>query len=92
MSIAEVGGVSAPYLSSYGIHIVKYLADVPGGPVEMTAEQRAAKQASLLYEKQNALYTETVDKWMADAVVEYTGIIPSMTQLEAEQAADAAAE
>lgn len=92
MSIAEVGGVSAPYLSSYGIHIVKYLADVPGGPVEMTAEQRAAKQASLLYEKQNALYTETVDKWMADAAVEYTGIIPSMTQLEAEQAADAAAE
>lgn len=26
MSIDNVGGVSAPYLSSYGVHIVKYIA------------------------------------------------------------------
>jgi len=92
MSIESVGGVSAPYLSSYGIHIVKYIGDVAGGPVEMTAEQREAKRAELLSSKQNELYNTTVDKWLTDSTVEYTGIVPSFADLEAAQAADAAAE
>lgn len=92
MSIESVGGVSAPYLSSYGIHIVKYIGDVAGGPIEMTAEQREAKRAELLNTRQNELYNTTVEKWLADSTVEYTGIVPSFADLEAAQAADAAAE
>ena len=92
MSIESVGGVSAPYLSSYGIHIVKYIGDVAGGPVEMTAEQREAKRMELLSSKQNELYNTTVDKWLTDSTVEYTGVVPSFADLEAAQAADAAAE
>ncbi len=86
MSIPEVGGISAPYLSSFGIHIVKYLEDLPGGPVEMTAAQREAKRISLLEEKQNELYTTTIDQWLTEANVEYTGVV---TTLEALQAAEA---
>ena len=92
MSLENVGDVSAPYLSSYGIHIVKYIGDVAGGPVEMTAEQREAKRAELLNSKRNELYSTTVDKWLADSTVEYAGIVLSLAELEAAQAADAAAE
>ncbi len=81
MSIAELSGVSAPYLSDYGVHIVKYIADVPGGPVEMTAEQREAKRASLLNTKQNELYTATVEGWMTDSAIEYTGAVTEVNAL-----------
>lgn len=90
MSIPEVGGISAPYLSSFGVHIVKYLHDIPGGPVEMTQAQREAKRAEILNEKQNELYSAKIDEWLEQAQVQYTGAI---TTLEALQAAeDAAAE
>ena len=82
MSIAELGGVSAPYLSSYGVHIVKYIADVPGGPIEMTAEQREAKRASLLATKQNELYVSTMEGWMAESAIEYTGVVPTVDSLQ----------
>lgn len=87
MSIPEVGGISAPYLSSFGIHIVKYLHDVPGGPVEMTEAQREAKRAQLLSEKQNEQYTVTIEQWMADANVEYTGAVTTYEELMAAEAA-----
>ncbi len=83
MSIPELGGVSAPYLSSYGIHIVKYIGDVPGGPVEMTEAQREAKRAGLLSTKQNERYAEKVDEWMAGSTLTYTGVVPSYDELTA---------
>ena len=89
MSIPEVGGISAPYLSSFGVHIVKYLHDIPGGPVEMTQAQREAKRAEILNEKQNELYSAKIDEWLEQAQVQYTGAI---TTLEALQAAEDAAE
>lgn len=92
MSIEEVGGVSAPYLSSFGIHIVKYLADIPGGPVAMTEAERETMRADLLYEKQNVLYNEALNNWLAEAEIAYTGVVPSYAELEAAAAADAAAE
>lgn len=89
MSIESVGGVSAPYLSSYGVHIVKYIADVPGGPIEMTDAQRIAKRESLLQTRQDELYTSTLEKWMAEADITYSGVTPSIGELEAAQAEEA---
>ena len=89
MSIPEVGGISAPYLSSFGVHIVKYLHDIPGGPVEMTDAQRAAKADQLLYEKQNEQYNLTVEAWLTEASLEYTGAVPSLAELEAAETAAA---
>lgn len=91
MSIDSVGGVSAPYLSSYGVHIVKYIGDVEGGPVAMTDEQREAKRQALLESRQNELYTSTLESWLAEATIDYSGMTPSIAELEAQQAADAAA-
>ncbi len=89
MSIESVGGVSAPYLSNYGVHIVKYIADVPGGPIEMTDAQRTAKRESLLQTRQDELYTTTLEKWMAEAEITYSGVTPSIGELEAAQAEEA---
>jgi len=83
MSIPEVGGISAPYLSSFGIHIVKYLHDIPGGPVEMTDAQRQAKYEELLYIKQNDLYSAQVEAWLTEANLQYTGAITDLATLEA---------
>ncbi len=88
MSIDKIGEVSAPYLSTYGIHIVKYIGDVPGGPIEMTDAERQAKYNSLLETKQSELYTTTLEKWIADAGIVYTGVTPSMEELESAQAAE----
>ena len=89
MSIAEVGGVSAPYLSDYGIHIVKYIGDVAGGPVEMTDAQREAKRAEVLTTKQNEKYMATVQEWMAGCEITYTGAVATLEELEAQSAAAA---
>ena len=92
MSLEKVGDVSAPYLSSYGVHILKYVADVPGGPIELTDELRNQIYSDLLYEKQNALYVGSIDTWMAESTITYSGVVPSMAELEAAYAADGAAE
>lgn len=81
MSIPEVGGISAPYLSDFGVHIVKYLHDIPGGPVEMTDAQRAAKKAELLNEKQNEVYSAQVDAWLVEANLTYTGAVTDLDTL-----------
>lgn len=88
MSIDSVGEVSAPYLSTYGIHIVKYIGDIPGGPVEMTDEERQAKYDALLETRQSDLYTSTLETWIAEAGIVYTGVTPSIAELEAAQAAE----
>lgn len=90
-SVDNVGDVSAPYISSYGVHIVKYIADIPAGPIEMTAEQREAKRTELLTSKQNELYTATMDQWNQEADITYTGLTPSYADIEAREAAAAEA-
>ena len=82
MSIEAVGEVSAPYVSDYGIHIVKYIADVPAGPVELSEKDRQQLYSSLLNEKQQTLYTTVMEDWHNAAVVAYTGLIPSVDELQ----------
>lgn len=82
-SVDNVGDVSAPYLSSYGIHIVKYIADVPEGAIAMTDAQRETKRTSLLETKQNELYSTTMEQWLSESTVDYTGATPSIAEIEA---------
>ena len=90
-SVDNVGDVSAPYISSYGVHIVKYIANIPAGPIEMTEAQREAKRTELLTSKQNELYTATMDQWNQEADITYTGLTPSYADIEAREAAAAEA-
>ncbi|MEG0048759.1 MAG: peptidylprolyl isomerase [Clostridia bacterium] len=91
-SVNNIGDVSAPYLSNYGVHIVKYIGDVAEGPIAMTDAERATKQAMLLSAKKNELYSKAVEQWIAQGNVVYTGVTPSIADVQAKQAAaDAAA-
>ena len=85
-SVDQVGDVSAPYISDYGVHIVKYVADVPAGAVELTDTLKTSLRDSLTTEKNDA----AMSAWQAAANVEYTGIVKSMAEIQA--AADAASD
>ena len=50
--MAKPGDHSKPVLGSYGVHILYYLADVPGGAPELTEELYAELAETLLSEKQ----------------------------------------
>lgn len=87
-SVDNVGDVSAPYISQFGIHIVKYMEDIPAGPIEMTEEQRQAKLESMLATRQDEVYTAAVEEWKAAATIEYTGLVKSYDELLAEMMAE----
>ena len=71
-SVNNVGDVSEPYVGDYGVYIVCYVRDVPAGPVEFTDELKETITANLVSEKQQTLYSDTMDAWLADADVVYT--------------------
>ncbi len=84
-SVDAIGDVSGPYVSDYGVHIVKYVSDVPAGPVELTDTLKDSIRTALVSDLQN----QAMDAWQKAATVEYTGLIPSMDTL---QGSDATAE
>ena len=84
-SVDAIGDVSAPFVSDFGVHIVKYISDVPAGPVELTDKLKDSIRTALVSDLQN----KAMDAWQKAATVEYTGLIPSMDTL---QGSDAAAE
>jgi len=83
-SVDAVGDVSAPYISSYGVHIVKYMSDVPAGPVALTDALKESIRSDLLSTKTS----DAMNAWQAAADTQYTGLIKSYAELQAESAAD----
>lgn len=66
MALANVGDVSQPVRSSYGIHLIQYTADIPEGAAAFeTVRDTIADE--LLTEKQDNTYTETLNKWVQEA-------------------------
>lgn len=64
MSIEEVGGVSEPVLSDFGVHIIKYLADVPGGAVELSEEAFADMRDEALSAKKDEVFQAAYAEWL----------------------------
>lgn len=63
MALAAVGDVSEPALSDFGVHIIRYVADVPAGPVPMSDAVREALRETLLTAAQEALFGKTMEAW-----------------------------
>lgn len=82
-SVSEVGQVSEPVLSDFGVHIVKYVGDVPGGSIELTDDLKAVISQNLLDEKSNVILND----WHAAADIQYTGIIRSIEEIQTDEAA-----
>jgi parvulin-like peptidyl-prolyl isomerase len=66
MTLIKVGDVSAPFITDYGIHIVKYVSDITEGAVPL-ADLTDTIRASLLSTKQDDQYNTIVSQWVTDA-------------------------
>jgi len=82
-SIEKIGDVSAPYVSSYGVHIAKYVGDVPAGPVELTDTLKETIRTELQSAKESA----AMDAWQKAAGIEYTGVLKTLEEVQAATAA-----
>lgn len=70
----KVGDVSDPVVTSYGVHILYYLRDIPGGAIEFTDEIKAELETYLIAKEQDALLRQ----WLNDYGVEYTAAYAEM--------------
>ena len=64
MSVAEVGGISAPVYGSYGIHVIYYESDIPAGAVALE-DVKAEIEAQALDTKISSTYNSALDAWIA---------------------------
>lgn len=72
MALEKVGDVSEPVVGSYGVHILHYLRDIPGGAVELTDDMKAEFRETILHEMISEALHSAVDQWMEEAEIVYS--------------------
>ena len=71
-ALEKVGDISDPVVSQLGIHILKYLRDVPAGALEMSDEEKETLRAEIEDERLQLAFSEYYDAWIAAADVVWT--------------------
>ncbi len=71
-TVDNIGDVTAPVVTDYGVHIIQYVADVPGGPVELTDAMAASFKATLLKSAQDTAYYAAIEQWVGEAEITYS--------------------
>lgn len=71
-TVSNIGDVTAPVVTDYGVHILQYVADVPAGPVELTDELRASFHEQLLASATSAAYNNAIAQWTSEATIVYS--------------------
>lgn len=71
-SVDNVGDVAEPVMASYGVHIVKYLRDVPAGAVELTEATKAEMSQSMLASKRSEVLSAQMEVWQGEALIVYS--------------------
>ena len=79
-SVDNVGDVSEPYIGSYGVHIIKYLRDVPAGAVELTDDIKATVRETLLSTAESEAYEAATNAWLEESEVVYDLEIATMIE------------
>ena len=72
MALEKAGDISEPTVSQFGVHILQYLKDIPGGAKELTDELKEELREALMGEKESEAFNTLLDKWMAEADIQYT--------------------
>jgi parvulin-like peptidyl-prolyl isomerase len=67
----QPGDTSDPVIGSYGIHILHYLRDIPGGIIEMTDEISAEIEQYLENQNMNSIYAEALEGWTKEHEIVY---------------------
>lgn len=70
MALANVGDISEPVESDYGMHIIKYVSEIPEGPAELTDYIKDSIKNELLTEKQEAEKAAREEEWKNEATIE----------------------
>ena len=71
-ALEKVGDVSDPVISSFGIHILHYLRDIPAGAIEITEEQKEQLKSEIESERISLAFSEYYDQWLASSDVVWT--------------------
>ncbi len=80
----KVGDISDPAVSSFGVHILYYLRDIPEGNIEITEDITATIKEYLVSQKQNALYAAAIEDWTAEFEIVYNNeLIAELSAAEA---------
>ena len=87
-ALEKVGDVSDPIVSQFGVHILHYLRDIPGGAVELTDTLKEELRGDLMSEKVGAAFNDLQEKWVAESEVVWTEAGASWKIDEAALAAD----
>ena len=72
MALQKIGDVGEPIVGQYGVHILHYLRDIPGGAVELTDEMKEEFRSTMLSEIQNEALNSALDQWMEEGNIVYT--------------------
>ncbi len=90
MALEKVGDVSKPVVSQFGVHILQYLKDIPGGSVELTDDMKSQFRETLTGEMREEALSTALDEWMAASEIVYTeeGKAWKLPEAEAEEAAE----
>ncbi len=72
MALARTGDISEPIVSSFGVHILKYLRDIPGGAEELTDEMKASLAESLRNDLINRKTAEWIGRALDEAEIVWT--------------------
>ena len=72
IALEKIGDVSEPILGQYGVHILHYLRDIPGGAVELTDAMKTEIHDELLDQKRNAALNTALEQWMEESQIVYT--------------------
>lgn len=72
MALNAPGDISDPVVGSYGVHILQYLRDIPGGPVEFTDTIKGEIREKLQADKTNAAIDELTAPWISEAEIVWT--------------------
>ena len=96
-ALEKIGDVSEPIVGQYGVHILHYLRDIPGGAVELTEDMKNEIHDNLLEQKRNAALNTAIDKWLEESEIVYTEAgeawkIPEETETAAPEAEESAEE
>ena len=92
IALEKIGDVSEPVLGQYGVHILYYLRDIPGGAVELTDAMKTEIHDNLLDQKRSEALNTALDKWIEEAAIVYTEAGEAWKIQEEPAAEEAAAE